>query len=148
MQIGSKLDIDEALRTEFRIVSRMPVAMIFTRACAPSSSTRIIARAGSRAIESVESAAIESYFAPLLEGELDLACKLVPVPHEDCARIKQNGGASRYGGSHSPWRTGEHRRGGESRGLFLVVFMRLLAGLWLSKACAMGRDPAAPGTYV
>jgi enoyl-CoA hydratase len=77
MQIGSKLDIDEALRTEFRIVSRIASGHDFyegVRAVIIDKDNR--PRWKPAAIESVESAAIESYFAPLLEDELDFGVQI------------------------------------------------------------------------
>src|SRR5208283_3478049 len=77
MQFGSKLDIDEALRTEFRIVSRIASGHDFyegVRAVIIDKDNR--PRWKPAAIESVESAAIESYFAPLLEGELDFGVQI------------------------------------------------------------------------
>jgi enoyl-CoA hydratase len=72
MQIGCKLDIGEALRTEFRIVSRIARGHDFyegVRAVIIDKDNRPLwSPAG---VESVEPAAIELYFAPLLEGELD-----------------------------------------------------------------------------
>jgi enoyl-CoA hydratase len=77
IQIGSKLDIDEALRTEFRIVSRIASGHDFyegVRAVIIDKDNR--PRWKPAAIESVESAAIESYFAPLLKGELDFGVQI------------------------------------------------------------------------
>jgi enoyl-CoA hydratase len=72
MQIGGKLGIDEALRTEFRIVSRIVAGQDFyegVRAVLIDKDNR--PRWNPAAIESLESSSIESYFAPLGEGELD-----------------------------------------------------------------------------
>jgi len=72
MQIGPKLDIDEALRTEFRIVSRIAHGHDFyegVRAVIIDKDNR--PRWHPAANESVDCAMIDSYFAPLLEGELD-----------------------------------------------------------------------------
>ena len=77
MQIGGKLDIDEALRTEFRIVARIARghdfyegvrAVIIDKDNCP--------RWNPTTIESVESDMIDSYFAPLLEGELDFGAQV------------------------------------------------------------------------
>jgi enoyl-CoA hydratase len=72
MQIGCKLDIGEALRTEFRIVSRIARGHDFyegVRAVIIDKDNRPLwSPAG---VESVEPAGIEAYFAPLLQGELD-----------------------------------------------------------------------------
>jgi len=144
MQIGSKLDIDEALRTEFRIVSRIASGHDFyegVRAVIIDKDNR--PRWKPAAIESVESAAIESISRRFLKANSILACKLVPVPHED-ARIKQNGGASRYGAAI---RLGEPANiaGEENRaGLFLVVFMRLLPDFGLSKGLCNGARSCCP----
>ena len=72
MQIGAKLDIDEALRTEFRIVSRIARGHDFyegVRAVIIDKDNRPLWNPPG--IESVEPAGIETYFAPLPEGELD-----------------------------------------------------------------------------
>jgi enoyl-CoA hydratase len=72
MQIGAKLDIEEALRTEFRIVSRIARGHDFyegVRAVIIDKDHRPLWNPAG--IESVEPAGIEAYFAPLLEGELD-----------------------------------------------------------------------------
>ncbi|MGH6793850.1 MAG: enoyl-CoA hydratase/isomerase family protein, partial [Methylocella sp.] len=72
MQIGAKLDIGEALRTEFRIVSRIARGHDFyegVRAVIIDKDNRPLWNPAG--IESVEPAGIEAYFAPLLEGELD-----------------------------------------------------------------------------
>jgi enoyl-CoA hydratase len=72
MQIGGKLDIDEALRTEFRIVSRIVKGQDFyegVRAVIIDKDNR--PRWNPAGIESVDSSCIDSYFAPLGEGELD-----------------------------------------------------------------------------
>ncbi|MGB9425802.1 MAG: enoyl-CoA hydratase/isomerase family protein, partial [Methylocella sp.] len=72
MQIGGNLDIGEALRTEFRIVSRIARCHYFyegVRAAIIDKDNRPIWNP--TGVESVEPAAIEAYFAPLLEGELD-----------------------------------------------------------------------------
>ena len=72
MQIGAKLDFDEALRTEFRIVSRIARGHDFyegVRAVIIDKDNR--PRWNPTSMESVESVMIDSYFAPLLEGELD-----------------------------------------------------------------------------
>ncbi len=72
MQIGAKLDIGEALRTEFRIVSRIARGHDFyegVRAVIIDKDNRPLWNPA--AIESVEPAGIEAYFAPLPEGELD-----------------------------------------------------------------------------
>jgi enoyl-CoA hydratase len=74
MQIGAKLDIGEALRAEFRIVSRIAKGHDFyegVRAVIIDKDNR--PRWNPAAIESIESATIDSYFAPLLEGELDFS---------------------------------------------------------------------------
>jgi enoyl-CoA hydratase len=72
MQIGAKFDIGEALRTEFRIVSRIARGHDFyegVRAVIIDKDHRPLWNPAT--IESVEPAGIEAYFAPLLEGELD-----------------------------------------------------------------------------
>jgi enoyl-CoA hydratase len=72
MQIGAKLDIGEALRTEFRIVSRIARCHDFyegVRAVIIDKDNRPLWNPAG--MESVEPAGIEAYFAPLLEGELD-----------------------------------------------------------------------------
>jgi enoyl-CoA hydratase len=76
MQIGDKLDIGDALRTEFRIVSRIARGHDFyegVRAVIIDKDNR--PRWNPAAMESVESATIDSYFAPLLEGELDFGAR-------------------------------------------------------------------------
>jgi enoyl-CoA hydratase len=77
MQIGGKLDIDEALRTEFRVVSRIARGHDFyegVRAVIIDKDNH--PRWNPTTIESVESGTIESYFAPLLEGELDFGVQV------------------------------------------------------------------------
>jgi len=72
MQIGCKLGISEALRTEFRIVSRIARGHDFyegVRAVLIDKDNRPLWKPAR--VESVEPAGIEAYFAPLLEGELD-----------------------------------------------------------------------------
>jgi enoyl-CoA hydratase len=72
MQIGAKLDIGEALRTEFRIVSRIARGHDFyegVRAVIIDKDNRPLWNPAG--IESIEPAGIEAYFAPLPEGELD-----------------------------------------------------------------------------
>jgi enoyl-CoA hydratase len=72
MQIGAKLDIGEALRTEFRIVSRIARGHDFyegVRAVIIDKDHRPLWNPS--LIESVEPASVEAYFAPLPEGELD-----------------------------------------------------------------------------
>jgi enoyl-CoA hydratase len=72
MQIGAKLDIGEALRTEFRIVSRVARCHDFyegVRAVIIDKDHRPLWNPAG--VESVQPADIEAYFAPLLEGELD-----------------------------------------------------------------------------
>jgi enoyl-CoA hydratase len=72
MQIGAKLDIGEALRTEFRIVSRIARCHDFyegVRAVIIDKDNRPLWNPAG--MESVEPAGIEAYFAPLLEDELD-----------------------------------------------------------------------------
>ena len=72
MQIGAKLDVSEALRTEFRIVSRVARGHDFyegVRAVIIDKDNRPLWNPAG--MESVEPAGIEAYFAPLLEGELD-----------------------------------------------------------------------------
>jgi enoyl-CoA hydratase len=72
MQIGAKLDIDEALRTEFRIVSRIARGHDFyegVRSVIIDKDNRPLWNP--TGMESVELTGIEAYFAPLLEGELD-----------------------------------------------------------------------------
>ncbi|MGH6829740.1 MAG: enoyl-CoA hydratase/isomerase family protein [Methylocella sp.] len=72
MQIGAKLDIREALRTEFRIVSRIARGHDFyegVRAVIIDKDNRPLWNPAG--VESVEPAGIEAYFAPLPEGELD-----------------------------------------------------------------------------
>jgi enoyl-CoA hydratase len=72
MQIGAKLDIGEALRTEFRIVSRIARGHDFyegVRAVIIDKDQRPLWNPAG--IESVEAADVAAYFAPLLEGELD-----------------------------------------------------------------------------
>jgi enoyl-CoA hydratase/carnithine racemase len=74
MQIGAKLDIDEALRTEFRIVSRIARGHDFyegVRAVIIDKDNR--PRWTPAAIESIDEANIDSYFAPLLQRELDFS---------------------------------------------------------------------------
>lgn len=74
MQIGPELDIDEALRTEFRIVSRIAKghdfyegvrAVIIDKDNKPNWTPS--------EIEAVKSADIDAYFAPLIEGELEFS---------------------------------------------------------------------------
>ena len=72
MQIGAKLDIGEALRTEFRIVSRIARGHDFyegVRAVIVDKDHRPLWNPAG--MDSFEPAGIEAYFAPLLEGELD-----------------------------------------------------------------------------
>ncbi|MGH6845920.1 MAG: enoyl-CoA hydratase/isomerase family protein [Methylocella sp.] len=72
MQIGAKLDIGEALRTEFRIASRIARSHDFyegVRAVIIDKDNRPLWNPAG--VESVKPASIEAYFAPLLEGELD-----------------------------------------------------------------------------
>jgi enoyl-CoA hydratase len=72
MQIGAKLDIGEALRTEFRIVSRIARGHDFyegVRAVIIDKDNRPLWKPAG--MESVEPAGIEAYFAPLHDGELD-----------------------------------------------------------------------------
>ena len=77
MQIGAKLDIDAALRTEFRIASRIARghdfyegvrAVIIDKDKCP--------RWNPATIEGIESATIDSYFAPLHDGELDFDARV------------------------------------------------------------------------
>ena len=78
MQIGCKVDIGEALRTEFRIVSRIARGHDFyegVRAVIIDKDHRPLWNPAG--VESVEPAGIEAYFAPLPEGELDFRA-------EDC----------------------------------------------------------------
>jgi enoyl-CoA hydratase len=72
IQIGAGLDIDEALRTEFRIASRIVKghdyyegvrALIIDKDNSP--------RWVPSSLDSVSAASIEAYFAPLPEGELE-----------------------------------------------------------------------------
>lgn len=72
MQIGAKLDIGAALRTEFRIVSRIARGHDFyegVRAVIIDKDNRPLWNPAG--VESVEPAGLEAYFAPLLDGELD-----------------------------------------------------------------------------
>lgn len=72
MQIGAKLDIGEALRTEFRIASRIARGQDFyegVRAVIIDKDN--CPRWNPAGMDRVEPARIEAYFAPLLEGELD-----------------------------------------------------------------------------
>jgi enoyl-CoA hydratase len=72
MQIGANLDIGEALRTEFRIVSRIARGHDFyegVRAVIVDKDHRPLWNPAG--MDSVEPVGIEAYFAPLLEGELD-----------------------------------------------------------------------------
>ncbi|MGH6845818.1 MAG: enoyl-CoA hydratase/isomerase family protein [Methylocella sp.] len=72
MQIGDKLDIGEALRTEFRIVSRVARCHDFyegVRAVIIDKDNRPLWNPAG--VEGVESSGIEAYFAPLPEGELE-----------------------------------------------------------------------------
>jgi enoyl-CoA hydratase len=65
------------LRTEFRIVSRIARGHDFyegVRAVIIDKDNR--PRWNPAAMESVESATIDSYFAPLLEGELDFGARM------------------------------------------------------------------------
>ena len=75
MAMGPRVDFDEALRIEYRIVSRVclwpPASM---RAFARPSSTRITVRPGARRRPQAE---IDGYFAPL--GDLELTFPAVPV---------------------------------------------------------------------
>ncbi|MCI0465522.1 MAG: enoyl-CoA hydratase/isomerase family protein [Beijerinckiaceae bacterium] len=79
MQIGAAMDIDEALQTEFRIVSRLALhndyyegvrAVIIDKDNQP--------RWNPASIESMEPTGIEAFFAPLAGGELDFS------PHSGC----------------------------------------------------------------
>ena len=72
MQIGTKLGIEEALRTEFRIVSRIVKGQDFyegVRAVIIDKDNR--PRWNPPAIESLNSSYIDLYFAPLGGHELD-----------------------------------------------------------------------------
>jgi enoyl-CoA hydratase len=72
MQIGVKLGIDEALRTEFRIVSRIVKGQDFyegVRAVIIDKDNRLFWTPP--AIESIHSSCIDAYFAPLDGHELD-----------------------------------------------------------------------------
>ncbi|MGH6937317.1 MAG: enoyl-CoA hydratase/isomerase family protein, partial [Methylocella sp.] len=72
MQIGAKLDIGEALRTEFRIVSRIARGHDFyegVRAVIIDKDQRPLWNPAG--IENVAPADVAAYFAPLLEDELD-----------------------------------------------------------------------------
>jgi enoyl-CoA hydratase len=72
MQIGAKLDIGEALRTEFRIVSRIARGHDFyegVRAVIIDKDRHPLWNPA--LIESIEPAGVEAYFAPLLKGELE-----------------------------------------------------------------------------
>jgi enoyl-CoA hydratase len=76
MQIGAKLDIDEALRTEFRIVSRIVKGLDFyegVRAVIIDKDNR--PRWNPASIDGVDSSFIDSYFAPLGDGELDFSTR-------------------------------------------------------------------------
>lgn len=73
MQIGGALDLDAALRTEFRIVSRLAKDHDFyegVRAVLIDRDNRPVWRPSH--IEAIEASRIESYFAPLPKGELEL----------------------------------------------------------------------------
>ncbi|HUI20106.1 MAG TPA: enoyl-CoA hydratase/isomerase family protein [Methylocella sp.] len=73
MQIGGKLDIDEALRTEFRIVSRIARSHDFyegVRAVIIDKDNR--PHWNPATIDRVDSTMVDSYFAPLHEGELNV----------------------------------------------------------------------------
>jgi enoyl-CoA hydratase len=79
MQIGAKLDIEEALRTEFRIVSRIARGHDFyegVRAAIIDKDHRPLWNPPG--IESVEPTGIEAYFARLIEGELDFRAQDCP----------------------------------------------------------------------
>jgi enoyl-CoA hydratase len=72
MQIGAAMDIEQALKTEFRIVSRVARGNDYyegVRAVIIDKDNR--PRWSPPAIERVQEADIESYFAPLAAGELD-----------------------------------------------------------------------------
>jgi enoyl-CoA hydratase len=72
MQIGTGLDIDEALRTEFRIASRIAKTHDYyegVRALIIDKDNR--PRWDPAAMEGIDPAAIDSYFAPLSDGELN-----------------------------------------------------------------------------
>ncbi len=72
MQIGTKLGIEEALQTEFRIVSRIVKGQDFyegVRAVIIDKDNR--PRWNPPAIESINASSIDSYFAPLGGHELD-----------------------------------------------------------------------------
>jgi enoyl-CoA hydratase len=74
VQIGANLDIDEALRTEFRIVSRIALGHDFYEGVR----TTIIDKDNHplwkpQEIEAVKPADIDLYFAPLGENELDFS---------------------------------------------------------------------------
>jgi len=74
MQIGAKLDIDEAMRTEFRIVSRIAKGHDFyegVRATIIDKDRR--PKWSPSEIEALKAADIEAYFAPLREGELEFS---------------------------------------------------------------------------
>ncbi len=72
MQIGGSLGIDEALRTEFRIVARVAKGHDFyegVRAVIIDKDNRPVWRPAE--VEALKPADIEPYFAPLNEGELE-----------------------------------------------------------------------------
>jgi enoyl-CoA hydratase len=77
MQVGAKLDIDEALRTEFRIVSRIAKGHDFyegVRAAIIDKDNRPIWSPAE--IEALKPAEIDPYFAPLPEGELQFSTQV------------------------------------------------------------------------
>jgi enoyl-CoA hydratase len=77
MQIGGKLGIDEALRTEFRIAARIARGHDFyegVRAVIIGKDN--CPRWHPAMIESVDSGMIDAYFAPLPEGELDFGTQV------------------------------------------------------------------------
>lgn len=74
MQIGAKLDIDEAMRIEFRLAARVARGADFyegVRAAIIDRDNRPIW--SPREIEALKPAEVDLYFAPLAEGELDFA---------------------------------------------------------------------------
>jgi len=77
MQIGASLDIDEAMRTEFRIVSRIAKGHDFyegVRAVIIDKDNRPIWNPTET--EALKPADIDPYFAPLREGELEFSAEV------------------------------------------------------------------------
>ncbi|WP_026608382.1 enoyl-CoA hydratase/isomerase family protein [Methylocapsa acidiphila] len=77
MQIGGSLDIDEALRTEFRIVARVARGEDFYEGVRAAIIDKDHSPAWRPAeIEAVQPADVDTYFAPLTAGELQVSAEI------------------------------------------------------------------------